>query len=482
MQRRALISLAALAALGVAGCATSVADPQAVLRQADAAMGAGQLKTLRFAANGSGGTFGQAFVPGQAWPRINIPSFARWIDYDNAAMREDSVRTRAEPTGGGALPLMGTGEQRVSAWVRGNQAWNMAGTNPQPAPVALDARIHDLWTTPHGVVKAAMRNNATVRAEGGLNVVSFNEPGRYRATAYIGADGLVQRVDSVMPNPVTGDTQVSTVYSGWRDWGGVKFPSRIQQTQGGHPVYDLTVTEVQANPALDMPVPAPVAGFSEKVDAQQVVPGVWFLAGGSHNSVLVEFSDHLMLIESPLYDGRAQAVLAEARRLVPNKPVRYVVNSHHHFDHAGGLRTAASSGATLVVSEQARPWYERVFATPNAIRPDLLQQSGRRATLTGVNGSRTFGDATRTVEVHFIDGSVHAQGFMMAWLPRERLLVEADAYTPAPPNAPPPNPVNANNVNLFENVQRLGWNPDRILPLHGRVVPFSELRTAIGRN
>jgi glyoxylase-like metal-dependent hydrolase (beta-lactamase superfamily II) len=396
-------------------------------------------------------------------------------------MREDSVRTRAEPTGGGALPLMGTGEQRVSAWVRGEQAWNMAGTTPQPSPVALDARIHDLWTTPHGVIRAAMRNNPTVRSEGGMTVVSFTQPGRYRASAWIGADGLVQRVDSVMPNPVTGDTPVSTVYSGWRDWGGVKFPGRIVQSQGGYPVLDLTVTEVQANPPLDMPVPAPVSAFAERVDAQKVADGVWFFGGGSHNSVLVEFADHLMLIESPLYDGRAQAVLAEARRLVPNKPVRYVLNSHHHFDHAGGLRAAAASGATLVVSEPALPWYERTFATPNAIHPDLLAQAGRRPTLLGVNGFRTFGDSLRRVDVHFIEGSVHAEGFMLAWLPKERLLVEADAYTPAPPNSPPPNPVNANNANLVQNVERLRLDVDKILPLHGRVVPYTELRTAVGR-
>ena len=481
MQRRALVSLAALAALGVAGCATPVTDPQAVLRQADVAMGGSQLKTLRYAANGTGGTFGQAFVPGQAWPRIALPSFARWIDYENAAMREDSVRTRAEPNGGGALPLMGTGEQRVSAWVRGDQAWNMVGPAPQPAPVALDGRIHDLWTTPHGVIKAAMRNNAVVRSEGGLSVVSFMQPGRFRATAYIGADGLLQRVESVVPHPVTGDTPTTTVYSGWRDWGGVKFPSRINQTQGGHTVYDLTVTEVEANPALDMAVPPLVASFAEKAESQQVVPGVWYVTGGSHHSVLVEFSDHSLLIESPLYDGRSLAVLAEARRLVPGKPLRYVVNSHHHFDHAGGLRTAASTGATLVVSEQARPWFEQAFATPNAIRPDALQQSGRRAALLGVDGARTFGDGTRTVEVRFIEGSVHAQGFMMAWLPKERLLVEADAYTPAAPNTPPPSPPNANHVNLVQNIERLGWNPERILPLHGRIVPYTELRAAVGR-
>jgi glyoxylase-like metal-dependent hydrolase (beta-lactamase superfamily II) len=298
---------------------------------------------------------------------------------------------------------------------------------------------------------------------------------------WIGADGLVERVDSVQPNPVLGDTQGATVYSGYRDFGGVKFPSRIRQELGGFPVMDLEIKTVTPNAPAGIEVPALVTSFAERVVSEKAADGVWFLAGGSHNSVLIEMADHLMLVESPLYDGRTQAVMAEARKLVPGKPIRYVVNSHHHFDHSGGLRAAVAAGATLVVSEQARPWFERVLARPNSINPDVLAKSGAKVSLVGVNGRRTFSDASRTVEILMVDGSIHAQGFMMAWLPRERILIEADAFTPAPPDTPAPAQPNANNVNLAQNIERLRLDVDRILPLHGRMVPLGELYTAVGR-
>lgn len=478
-RRRLIVSTAA--ALLLASCAHVTQDGQAVLSRADQAMGGVGLNTLRYAGTGTGATFGQAYQPGMAWPRLNFSSYARVLDYENGAMREDTARSRAEPTGGGAVPLMGTGEQRVTALVRGDQAWNMAGPAPQATPIAVGARIHDLWTTPHGVIKAAMKNRATVRSDGGKSMLTFSEPGRFSAVAWIGADGLVERVDSVQPNPVLGDTPVSTLYSDYRDFSGVKFPTRIRQTQGGFPVLDLQVTEVQPNAPAGIEVPALVPAFVERVAVEKAADGVWFLAGGSHNSVAIEMTDHLILVESPLYDGRALAVLAEAKKLAPGKPIRYVINSHHHFDHSGGLRTAAAEGATLVTSEQARPWFERILANANAISPDALAKSGRKPIVAGVNGRRTFSDASRTVEVFMIEDSVHANGFMMVWLPRERLLVQADAYTPGPPNAQAPAQPNANNVNLAQNIERMKLDVERILPLHGRMVPLSELMTAVGR-
>ena len=482
---RRAVTIAALA--GLASCAgIPTESAQDVLARANAAMGGSNVRNISFTGNGSGATFGQAYVPGNAWPRINYSSVTRVADYENAAFREDAARSRAEATGGGAVPLMGQGEQRTTGMLRGNFAWNMVGPAPVPAPLAVHGRTHDLWTTPHGVLKAALANNPTIRlrSEGGrtLTAVAFTVAGRFQATALIGPNGLVEQIESVQPHPVMGDTTSVISFSDYQDYGGVKFPTRIRQTMGAYPILDLAISEVKVNTAAPFEVPALVPAFAERVVAEKAAEGVWFLGGGSHNSVAIEMKDHLIVVESPLYDGRSSLVMAEARKLGNGKPVRYVVNSHHHFDHAGGLRTAVAEGATLVTSDAARPYFEQVFANPNRISPDAMEKSGKRASILGVNGGKhSFTDGQRVVEVHFIQDSVHAQGFMMTWLPKEKILIQADAYTPGPPNASAPAKPNDLHVNLLQNMERLNLQATHILPLHGRMVPVSELLTAVGR-
>jgi glyoxylase-like metal-dependent hydrolase (beta-lactamase superfamily II) len=175
-------------------------------------------------------------------------------------------------------------------------------------------------------------------------------------------------------------------------------------------------------------------------------------------------------------------VIEHVKTLVPNKPIRYAVNSHAHFDHAGGVRAAVAEGATVVTMAGNVPYFQGVFGTPNALRPDRMAQAGKPARLQGVQGDKgTLSDGTRTIELHKISGGPHSETMLMAYLPKERLLIEADAYTPLPPNTPPPATPNANNVNLIDNIERLKLQIDRILPLHGRVVPLAELYTTAGR-
>jgi glyoxylase-like metal-dependent hydrolase (beta-lactamase superfamily II) len=478
LYRALTVAAVAFGTLSGAACAADAA-----LERASTAMGAGGLKSIRYAGDGVGCTFGQAYKPGLAWPKIRIQSFARAINYDTGSMKEEILFSRAEGLGGGGYPHVAA--QRNEQYLSGAYAWNQAGATPLPGPRYVADRVHQLWITPQGVVKAAIRNNATVgqttRNGQTYSTATFQEPGRFKAVAFINAGGLVERVESRAPDPVLGEVDVITTYADYRDFGGVKFPTRIAQTQGGFPVLDLTVKDVQPNAPADIELPDAVKNATERVTTEKVAEGVWFIAGGSHNSVAIEMKDYMIVVETPLNDGRSVPVLEQVKQLVPGKPIRYVINSHTHFDHSGGLRAAVAEGATIITQAQNKPYFERAFAVQNTISPDALAKSGKTAKFKVVNEKMVLTDGTRTVELHHVADSNHTDTFLMTYLPRERLLIEADSFTPGPPNAPPPASLNPLNTNLVANLQRLDFPVDRILPLHGRVVPATELYAAVGQ-
>ena len=445
------------------------------------AMGAAGVKSIQYSGSGTNFQLGQNFSPDVPWPRFVVKSYTRAVNYESASIRDELVRTQGEnpPRGGGGQPV--AGEQRQIFVASGDFAWNVAADVVTPTPIALVDRQLQLWTTPQGVVKAAMANNATVQGR----TISFTAPGRFKVQATVDAQNLVERIDAVAPNAVLGDAPVEIRYSEYKDFAGVKFPTRIRQTIGGYPVLDLTVTDVQPNLAVDIAVPDPIKQTSalySKVATQMVADGVWYITGGSHHSVLVEMKDHLILVESPLNDERAAAVLAEVKSLVPNKPIKYVIATHHHFDHAGGLRAVAAEGITVIAHDVNKAFLEKALAAPATIRPDRLAKSGKKGTVEGMRDKRVLTDGARTVELHNVAGNNHHAGIVMVYLPKEKLLVEADVYNPPAPNAPPPASVNTNWVNLSDNIKRLSMNVDQILPLHGRIMPLAELHKSIGHS
>jgi len=453
-------------------------DARATLEAAAKALGA-DVKSIQYSAAGVSFAVGQSEVPGAAWPRFNVPTWSRAINYESASMREEQVRSRAEmPPRGGGIPSVG--EARQIQVVSGDFAWNVTGETAAPTPVALIERQLQLWTTPHGVIKAAMANQASVQGR----TISFTVPGRYRVKVTLDAANLVGKVEAVLSKPVVGDMPVEVTYADYQEFAGVKFPTHIRQSAGGFPSVDLAVTDVKANVPVDIAVPDSIREAVKpyaRVASEQAAEGVWYLAGGSHHSVVIEMKDHVVVVEGPLNDERATAVIAEARRLVPGKPIRWVINSHHHFDHAGGLRAFAAEGIPVITHQTNRAFFQRALMAPATMTPDRQQAAQRTVAVEGVYDQRSLTDGTRRVQIYHMVGNTHADGMLMVYLPKERILIEADAYTPGPANAPPPTIVNPLSVNLADNIARLHLNVDTLLPLHGRIVPLVELTRAIGR-
>ena len=455
-------------------------DASADLNDVAKALGASTVKSLQYTGTGGVNAAGQSVVPGLPWPEYNVKSYTRSVNYDTASLRDEQVRTQAlEPARyGGAQPIRG--EQRLNLLLSGDIAWNIVGEQPTSAPIALADRQFQLWATPHGVVKAAMARNATMQGR----TIAFNVPGRFNLKATVSDDNLIARVEGVVPSPVVGDIPVMIDYWDYRDFGGVKFPTRIRETTAGYPTLDLLITDVRPNAAVDIQAPDAVRQDPNpyaRITTQKAADGVWYLTGGSHHSVVIEMKEYLIVVEAPLNDERSVAVLAETRKLVPNKPIRYVINSHHHFDHAGGLRAFVAEGVTVITQDVNRAFLTQALAAPATVRPDLRTKSGRQPMVEGVGERRTLTDGTRNVEIYRIQGIMHHDGMLMVYLPKEKLLSQADAYTPAPPNATPPMPPSPFNLALVDNIARLKLDVGDLLPLHGRLVPVAELYRAIGK-
>jgi len=260
-----------------------------------------------------------------------------------------------------------------------------------------------------------------------------------------------------------------------------------------HNSMEIAVTNVQPNVSVPpMSVPDAVqkaVAPSDRVQTQKLADGVWFLGGGTHNSLAVEFADFATVIEAPLNEARSLAVLDEIAKLIPNKPIRYVVNTHHHFDHSGGLRTYLAQGATIVTSQANRDYYERVlFSTaPRTLQPDRFStyypyfSGGRRPLpIETVNQKYVISDDSRSIDLYPMQGLNHASGMLIVYFPKEKILVNADLYTPPAPGAASPTP-SVSMKALQQNIQRLKLDVALHVPIHGQPGPNDQFAQIVGR-
>ncbi|MGZ5864443.1 MAG: MBL fold metallo-hydrolase [Xanthobacteraceae bacterium] len=459
-------------------------DAAEVLKRASSAMGAGDLKTIRVVATGSEFVFGQNATPGGPWPEYKLDQMISSFNYETGSSSEELVgaRTRVDnpPRGGGEPSL-----PRGTTFVTDGYVWSQIGPRSISRPWNVADRTHQIWITPHGFIKAALKNNATVktqiRAGKPVSVVSFTEPGKYSARGFINADNLVERIESRATISFYGEMLFITTYSNYKDFASIKFPAHIQRSQGGYPLLDLVVKNVETNVAVDIKVPDSLKQAPPQPNAIKVADGVWSIPG-SANCYAIDMSDHIIVVEAPLTNAIATAVFDAAKRAIPNKPIKYVINTHHHIDHSGGLRGAVAEGATIVTSNMNRRIFPGYLSAPLTFAPDEMSKSHRKATVKYVDDKLVMRDNTRIVEIYNMHGNRHADDLLMIYLPKDKLLIEADALSPGPPNSPPPNPPDVFTVNLVDNIERLKLPVDQILPLHGRIVPLAELYRMVGRS
>ena len=291
----------------------------------------------------------------------------------------------------------------------------MAGITdgPAAAPVAVPPDAAELWQlemwlNPHGFLKAArlpganpvavwrwelgeMGRDGPTTVPERVTVVSIRMLGKYRVDATINKEHMLQRIHTWVPHPVLGDMNYEHEFTNasYVDVGnGARFPSGWHHHEGwddnyntqtitaGHNGFGGTFKQVSAACGEAAPVPEAVrtAAFPVRVDTRKLADGVYLLGGASHNSVAIELKESIAVIEAPIDEDRSLAVIEEVARLMPGKPIRFLVNTHQHFDHIGGLRTYLHIGATVVTHALNFDFYNRdvLNYTPRTLKPDMV--------------------------------------------------------------------------------------------------------------
>jgi glyoxylase-like metal-dependent hydrolase (beta-lactamase superfamily II) len=486
--KKVLATTAAVTLLALYAVAqTPAPDAGALINAATAAMGSAKLRSLQYTATGSFFATGNAYTSGGPWPRFTVTKYTMSIDYSLPAMRQELVRVDdvKPPRGGGAGGYNPTTFQGGIRPVPGDMIQN------QTFDGRTQAGAIGFWLTPHGFLKGAAANLASAKAAvvRGKRTVTFTAFGKFPITATLDDKNVVEHVETLVDNVFTGDTPIDGTYSDYRDLDGIRVPMHIVMREGGFPILDITVGEVRPNntAAVDVvaratsaPPPAPPAAGPAPAPLR-LADGIWQLIPNGEGSILVEFKDYVVMVEAPISDAVSAASIEAAKRLAPGKPIKYVINTHHHADHGGGLRAYVAEGVPIITHESHRKYYEeQIFKNPHSLNPDRLARTPRASMIETVKDKRVLTDGNMVLEIHLMKDQLHTEGLLMVYVPKERMLIQADAYIPRPgaPPLPAPSP---HTINLVDNVSRLKLNVDRVFHIHGGSSPYSEVLAAAGR-
>ena len=387
-------------------------------------------------------------------------------------------------------------------------------------PARYASRIRDLKRMPVRVLLVASEAEDLTRlpdetVDGAARqVIEYQDSGMKVRLLIDPATHLPSSVAYFEDDPILGDVWNEVSWSDWRDVAGVRLPFSLEQRLNEQVFHTEAIQEIENNPSLPetaFAIPDAIRQTPEEgerivsqwlvrrvasnvsyldfarpvqVTFEELAPGFWLVGVASHQTYVIEMNDHLMLVEGPLYEERSQPVIQAVKEKFPTKPIRTMIATHWHLDHSGGLRGYAAEGATLVGSPVTVPFLRTMFAAPKTVRPDALAALAARPgglpeiPMEVVDSVKEYTDGTRVVRVYPVPTS-HVRGFLSVYLPKERIIIEADLVSDTMYRKPPI--VEPRAIEYYDWIKQTGMPVDRIARVHGTVVPFREFTAIVER-
>ena len=385
---------------------------------------------------------------------------------------------------------------------------NSEQTRMHPARAA--SRLREEYRVPAKLLVTALETTdlerlPDVRLQGRSHqVLRFWEKGQQFVVYIDPQTKLPSQVVFLEDDPIYGDSRYALRYSDWREIDGLKVPFTLSYEINGRELQSEQYLSVIHNADLPPETFSIPKAIEEQEAEGEAIPSQWVLRrlamnvsytffgrpqvvelvglgegviharGSGHRSVIIEMEDHLVVVEAPLYEERSEAVLEALGNRFPAKPVRYVIPTHFHNDHTGGIRRYIAEGATILAPSVSADHYRHIASAPHNIQPDQLQTHPREMTIEVVEGRKVLEDGRQRVEIYPYP-TAHADDYQIIYLPREKLLVEADHVSPRPEGIRP----GELPSQILEAIAQLNLDVETIVGIHGEVGSIEELRAAL---
>ncbi|HEX8130765.1 MAG TPA: MBL fold metallo-hydrolase [Pyrinomonadaceae bacterium] len=359
-------------------------------------------------------------------------------------------------------------------------------------PQVLRGRLR--WL-PHNLLISAHERAVQLRSMGRANfdkrphdVLTYATEEGQQLTVYLDArTHLVSKFELLGSDPYFGDSVQEVIFPGHRAVERFQVPTARVTKIMGEVVEEIPYAEVVFNKTYgDEQFKAP-EGFAAPTAApteaappvNKLAENVYMIRGGGYNVLAVGFKDHVMVIETPGGDSTSREVIGRVKELLPGKPIKYAAVTHHHDDHAGGVRTYIAEGATIITTPGLRSFFERVAAARNfTLNPDTLTRTPRPLSLeTLQNGKRVYTDGTQTVELYDIGTGPHMDEMIVAYLPKEKIIFQGDLLNR--PEDGRAAPGNATTAHFADWLRKSGLAVERIAGVHGPVATPEDLQKAV---
>ena len=314
------------------------------------------------------------------------------------------------------------------------------------------------------------------------SVLSYSNEDGLEISLYIDdKTSLLSKYETLGTDVFAGDVVNEFIFTGYRSENGKLVPTGRLERRGGDITNDFKVLDVVINApltdanfklreGLKMQGPPPAAAATTKY-----ADTIYTVNAGGYNVLVVGFKDHVFVMEAPNGDATSRQAIAEIKKLFPEKPIKYVAVTHHHDDHAGGIRPYIAEGATIIGLPGERTFFEKVTKSTFTIDPDALTLNPQPLKWESIaGGKRTLTDGTTTVELIDIGPGGHTDEMLVAFLPNERMVFQGDLVN-RPANNDPAT-INDTTVHFANWLESKKLPIDRVIGVHGPPSTIDELR------